>query len=266
MPSCNFATSYAASKADCQSPLLNYQPNSVFAPLAFDAIESTMHTDAFHGTSLPLSPVAMFKLRPRSRILSARTKRSPPLGPSPLRTMILPESSEADLASKVGLDGASMKAWKSNTFKTSFKDGTPWAQKERVLTNQPNSEAVEDDGADPLLGLIRELAEEVNDWDDGLFMDRNFKTMIESSQDLPRMRTHPNRKSLSIQKSDNLSGSETKLVLQSHDLNSNDCPLLSGGGQLVSFLSEDHEDRYGFIIPAPNITMIIVRDNIGIAQ
>ncbi|KIL70030.1 hypothetical protein M378DRAFT_156090 [Amanita muscaria Koide BX008] len=92
------------SKADCQSPLLSSQARNLVSPLVFDAVESAMHIDTFNGAALPLNPVAMFKLRPKNRT-PPRTKRSPPLGPSPLRAMILPECFDSDFASTVRLNG-----------------------------------------------------------------------------------------------------------------------------------------------------------------
>lgn len=118
---------------------------------------------------------------------------------------------------------------------------------QEIVSGIPNPAGAEGHDSDPLLGLIRELVEEVNDWDDSLYMDKDFKTMIEKSQDVPLMNTYPTPSSVpGIEQSlkNDVFGNDDKSVLQSRNLNLHNPPLISGGG---SFWNRDDLDRYGHV-------------------
>ncbi|PFH52753.1 hypothetical protein AMATHDRAFT_45970 [Amanita thiersii Skay4041] len=129
-------------------------------------------------TCTPLSPVIMFKLKPYHRHPSFRSRRSPPIGPSPLRSMILPEtmpSSISDLDSSGDLSEERSKSLKVIPLD---QNTNSQSQGERNIWENPS--AGED--TDVLFDLIQELVEETNAWDESLFVDKNFKSMIQGSQ------------------------------------------------------------------------------------
>lgn len=106
----------------------------------------------------------------------ARVRRSPPLGPSPLRSMILPNTpGEEDTVecndvariecSHIGL-------------------GLPSLSQSGIRARLHEHVAEASDNSDGVLGIIRELVYETNDWDPSLFMDDNFKTLIKQSKSL----------------------------------------------------------------------------------
>ncbi|KAF8621623.1 hypothetical protein AX15_007641 [Amanita polypyramis BW_CC] len=246
----DFMASCAVTKADCQGPLLSRQAR---IPL-FDVYTSADFDDETLSTLPPINPVTMFKLRPRHNTLSIRTKRSPSLGPSPLRRMILPESSDSDLSSKADHESLTMLFEQDipNPLSKVKHPECDLSSDQRVTTNWADLRTIEDNNADPLLGLIRELVEEVNDWDESLVMDENFKTMIEKSQDPPL-----NKDQRSSTTESHVTGScsedqgKPRVASRPQDTGSNEYLILSGGGQLISFLEEDLEDK---------------ADNIGIAR
>jgi hypothetical protein len=234
-------------KKDAQDS--NYETANVVSPLVLNAIPN-ISIDLDDEPLPPLNSVVMFKLRPRYR-LSVRTKRSPPLGPSPLRTMILPESSDSDLSPRTSREDPSMMTLcEPNTFGPDIE--TLALAKKRIMGSQ-SPRTIEDNDADPVLGLIRELAEEVNDWDDSLFMDKNFKSMIDNSQDiLLEQDCGQSNPSLPVVSPDSgfdrVTESPTKGIPQSRDTEVNECAdaMLSEGGQLISFWGADSEHRYVF--------------------
>ncbi|KAF8639883.1 hypothetical protein AX17_001137 [Amanita inopinata Kibby_2008] len=148
--------------------------------------------------------------------------------------MILPENSDPEMT--CGVSTASKADGSSNeTHSSSYR----------------NPSIIEDQDTYNLLGMIRELVEETNDWDDSLFLDNNFRLMIEQSQNL----------SFILNDCGSLQGpttsefghksvhfDETQVVTRTCDLEPNTTP--SGGGQLISFLEDDSKDE----------------DNIGVAH
>lgn len=252
----DFTMDCKAVKRDSQD--FNCQTTDVPLPLVLNAIPNTS-TDSDDELLPPLSPVAMFKLRPRYKLWSVRMKRSPPLGPSPLRTMILPESSDPDLSPRVSRQDPSTTTLcdEPNNFELLTEDGTVRSEEQKI-TSAPSSGIVEENNPDALLGLIRELAEEVNDWDDTLFMDKNFKSMIENSQDVLLQRDGGSALISPVTSFspdgvfERIPESPVKGILRSRDVESNESAIsmVSGGGQLVSFL-EVH--RYVF----PSFSVLI---------
>ncbi len=231
-----------SSKRDTQDS--NCEITNVVSPLFLNAIPN-MSIDLDDEPLPPLNSVVMFKLRPRYRLLSVRAKRSPPLGPSPLRTMILPESSDSDLSPRTSREDPSM----MTLCEPNTDVETLASAKKRIMGSQ-SPRTIEDNDTDAVLGLIRELAEEVNDWDDSLFMDKNFKSMIDNSQDIllekDRGQSTPNLSVVSPDSGfDRITESPTKGISRSRDTEVNDA-MLSGGGQLISFWGADSEHRYVF--------------------
>ena len=218
----------------------NCETANVVPPLVLNAIPN-ISINLDDEPLPPLNSVVMFKLRPRYRFLSVRTKRSPPLGPSPLRTMILPDrSSDSNLSPRTSREDPSMTTLcELNTFGPDVESLT--SAKKRITGGQ-SPRTIEDSDTDHVLGLIRELAEEVNDWDDSLFMDKNFKSMIDNSQDILL------RQSIPDSGFDRITENTTKGIPRSRDIEVNECAdaMLSGGGQLISFWGADSELRYVF--------------------
>lgn len=52
----------------------------------------------------------------------------------------------------------------------------------RDCARKRQNSAADDNDPDILLGIIRELVEETREWDGSLFMDKNFKSMMQNSQ------------------------------------------------------------------------------------
>lgn len=109
------------------------------------------------GVGIPLQ-------KPRS--ITPRVRKSPVIGPSPLRVMTLPEGPSSDSVNANKCSGGRLKPSQEQRHKednpirplSSFKD------------------ADEDEAA--LLGIIQELIEETSDWDPDLFMDAGFKSLL----------------------------------------------------------------------------------------
>ncbi|KAK0453678.1 hypothetical protein EV421DRAFT_1957166 [Armillaria borealis] len=155
---------------------------------------------------LPLPPrepiPALPKARPNTRSLSVRSRKSPPIGPSPLRIMTLPESvisdlftlptSQPDPPNTNGYqDHNSYTARLNRHSYSSIGLGFPPVScapagdrnvdsAKRSSTDSTSSKRIgDDDGSNLLLGIIRELVEETSQWDTSLYMDDKFKSMIE---------------------------------------------------------------------------------------
>ncbi|TFK75877.1 hypothetical protein BDN72DRAFT_852948 [Pluteus cervinus] len=146
-------------------------------------------------SSVNQHPGPMLPLRLHTQYRRPRPRRSPTLAPSPLRRMILPDSSESVLgyAPSVQLNkspsvkslpyyGGNGRPSPSTSRKTSGEHASPTLFHEDLSPSvRPCSQ---DDPDDPsvLLGMIRELVEETSAWDPDLFVDPNFKSMIEESR------------------------------------------------------------------------------------
>ncbi|SJL02032.1 uncharacterized protein ARMOST_05356 [Armillaria ostoyae] len=151
----------------------------------------------------PREPIpALPKARPNTRSLSVRSRKSPPIGPSPLRIMTLPESVINDLFSlptsqpnppntNEYQDHNSYTAKLNRHSYSSIGLGFPPVScapagdrsvepAKRSSTDSTSSKRIgDDDGSNLLLGIIRELVEETSQWDTSLYMDDKFKSMIE---------------------------------------------------------------------------------------
>ncbi|KAJ7498891.1 hypothetical protein FB451DRAFT_1161533 [Mycena latifolia] len=163
--------------------------------------------------SFPSPPAATSILKPK---LKVRTRRSPaigPIGPSPLRTMILPESLDGELSSygharandkenpdvkdrpvsihspyaslggrsRVGELGSGSGTY-AGAAKGSSNNTVLKAKRRHSSVSSRRASKVEEDDPGVLLRIIRELVEETNEWDPSrVFMSQNFKTMLQES-------------------------------------------------------------------------------------
>lgn len=109
------------------------------------------------GVSIPLQ-------KPRS--ITPRVRKSPIIGPSPLRVMTLPEGPSSD---SVGANKCPDGRLKPSQEQRPGEDNC-------IRPLSSFKDADEDEAA--LLGIIQELIEETSDWDPDLFMDAGFKTLL----------------------------------------------------------------------------------------
>ena|ERR1700722_376440 len=129
---------------------------------------------------------------------AARTRRNITLGPSPLRTMILPESfhrernsSTDQLKSDDKENGCIEEASPQSGLKIAcpvHKTNCRRADCDNLLNDdlEPASNYRKQDSN--LLGIIRDLVEATKEWDQSLYMDENFKLLI-GDRGLPRQTT-----------------------------------------------------------------------------
>ncbi|KAF8238706.1 hypothetical protein L208DRAFT_1386984 [Tricholoma matsutake] len=176
--------------AACQTPFFR-KPLSPVTP-------STDLNSPVPLVFLPLNTTRSSKIKQKSRSPSVRSRRSPPLGPSPLRTMILPDNSDSIPGFQNNAIGAGCRDFSlsGRTYYGQLGIGFPTPNTNHEQPNNP-SEASQDQDTrqyakisatttsnnDPniLLSIIRELVEETREWDASLFMDDKFKSMIQNS-------------------------------------------------------------------------------------
>ncbi|KAG6816157.1 hypothetical protein H0H87_008291 [Tephrocybe sp. NHM501043] len=158
-------------------------------------------------------PISQFPLATHSRTISpklkqkerrkpsVRSRRSPAVGPSPLRSMILPDPSvESKIAvktstSQIGshnsnttLDysrlGLGFPASPTNTTHDTHSEVEALPNSEQLMSGSDSRtlSATMDEDPNALVGIIRELVEETDKWDGSLFKDKNFKAMIDDSK------------------------------------------------------------------------------------
>lgn len=136
----------------------------------------------------------------QSRKSSLRPRRSPALGPSPLRAMILPDPSDPKIAVHVSPSRAGSQTCSYSHSYSSLGLGFPSSPLSLVRdseveevklsrnreTVQMESEVhratVDEEDTNTLVGMIRELVEETDRWDASLFKDKHFKAMINNSK------------------------------------------------------------------------------------
>lgn len=158
-------------------------------------------TPASPHPSMPIPPLPVAK---RSRTTS---HRSPTLGPSPLRIMTLPEASLSDL-SQPNFSPHSLqrpapaygeKPFKRNSY-SQVGLGFPPSDSRRSIvifdaaeddkrssgasSNRLTIISHDDDPNNVLLGFIRDLVEETSNWDASLYMDSNFRNMLDNAPDV----------------------------------------------------------------------------------
>ncbi|RDB22737.1 hypothetical protein Hypma_010148 [Hypsizygus marmoreus] len=168
------------------SPLLVPYPPAAYSP------KTTLSSHAI------LKPVVLPKIKHKGRTTSVRIRRSPAVGPSPLRSMILPEISEPNLGmrsrdsfinthhSNVGLGLPSSPPgiyYGDDALMDHVHAPDPAEDTRQSRTNRRhNSIASESEDPNLILGIIRELVEETRDWDGSLFKDKDFKSMVQNSR------------------------------------------------------------------------------------
>ncbi|KAF8076419.1 hypothetical protein FPV67DRAFT_1471607 [Lyophyllum atratum] len=163
---------------------------------------SVSYPSAVYSTSSPKphleSQTISPKVKQKTRRSSIRIRRSPAIGPSPLRAMILPDPSDASITirnsvSQMGsrnlntaLDYSRLGFGFSSTPHTGiseFNNAVAPAQEQAKDRNKRASRLKEDeDDPNLLIGIIQELVDETSQWDKSLFKDKNFKAMIENSK------------------------------------------------------------------------------------
>ena len=105
-----------------------------------------------------------------------RVRRSAPLGPSPLRSMIVldtpgeEDTVEDDDVARIGCSHVGL--------------GPPSFSQSGNRARLHAHAVKASDISDGVLGIIQELVYETNDWDPSLFVDDNFKTLIKQSKSL----------------------------------------------------------------------------------
>lgn len=204
------------SKADCQSPIarepLAQVTSSInYSPLVFP---SSSAVSIYSGLSPypPLTSLNPPKVKHKPNTPSPRVRRSPAIGPSPLRSMILPDPSDTNIVTQPTSEGKVASTFGEKNYYTRLGLGFPPAsyrgsmdkidkfhetttatdleRNNRRHTGAQVSQQVEVEDSNLLLGILRELVEETSEWDASLFMDQNFKAMIQGSEfsSLPRER------------------------------------------------------------------------------
>ncbi|KAJ7908334.1 hypothetical protein B0H13DRAFT_2017142 [Mycena leptocephala] len=159
-------------------------------------------------SSFPSPPPVTSNLKPKLRV---RARRSPAIGPSPLRTMILPESLDelssyaqirfnkgnscmkdrpmsvhSPYASPGGTMPVSDAGSSSGTYAGVAKGVSnniiPKAKRRHSSVSSRYPSKVEEDDPSVLLGIIRELVDETSEWDQSsVFMNQSFKNLLQDS-------------------------------------------------------------------------------------
>lgn len=143
-------------------------------------------TTSFQSHSILRSPqqaATLPRTRHRGRKPSIRPRKASLAGPSPLRIMTLPESLTSELGSNSDTNDTN-----DNPTPTSLAPQRNPSKYSNLglgfpSTYQPSRRLskIEEDDSGLILGIIRELVEETNNWDASLYMDENFKAMIDGS-------------------------------------------------------------------------------------
>ncbi|KAK0491065.1 hypothetical protein IW261DRAFT_1435475 [Armillaria novae-zelandiae] len=187
------------SKAPIRSPSIA-RNSYTFIPLPppFTEVPPIPLPSPLPRESIPALP----KARPNTRSLSARSRKSPAIGPSPLRTMTLPESVIGDFLS-LPASQPDPPNWNEHQDHNSYTaklnrhsyssiglgfppvscagDRNADSAKRSSIDSTSSKHIGDDDGSNLLLGIIRELVEETSQWDTSLYMDDKFKSMIETA-------------------------------------------------------------------------------------
>lgn len=137
--------------------------------------------------SVGLSSNSSGRLKLQCSTPTRRTRNSPIIGPSPLRTMSLPSDYNPEHTRKSNFNSCNTlsKIQSKITFEPSLKSSprthfSPIPKRGKTV--------LQADDPDIILDLIRELARETRAWDASLFVDKNFKALMDQSV------THPNCK------------------------------------------------------------------------
>lgn len=204
-------------KADCQSPTVPRVPFATVTPeLNLSRLDIPFPSPTLSPglPPMPFTPpnhtatsFTLPKLKPKPRSPSVRIRRSPAIGPSPLRSMILPDPSEGSLGSRASDKENSGSRSRPVSIKSAHSQlglGLPSTRRlglERIENPENSTRGLnltvkgqpmdgsprplcprDDDDPNILLGMIRELVEETSEWDSSLFMDEGFKSLIQESK------------------------------------------------------------------------------------
>jgi hypothetical protein len=168
-------------------------PSAKFSPpLSSSPILPASPTTALPIISMPVQPIP--NVKPELKHPSTRSKRISRVGPSPLRSVILPEASSGfDLGSLEREHDASNEENKASAFLEhhvqpldvpSPKLGLG-SRRLRKIDEQgsPSDSSPSDRNSkdDPLLEIIRELVEVTRSWDESVFVNESFKSMVKNS-------------------------------------------------------------------------------------
>ena len=127
----------------------------------------------------------LVRLRPRCPTLTKRTRNSPIIGPSPLRTMSLPADYDLEHSKRFIVDNYNRLS--DVQFEAKFEPSleSPLSSSHSSPVPKRSKVVLEAEDPDFILDLIRELAQETSAWDASLFIDKNFKTLMDQSKTLP---------------------------------------------------------------------------------
>ncbi|KAJ6539377.1 hypothetical protein B0H19DRAFT_1240132 [Mycena capillaripes] len=171
----------------------------------FIPLELPVHSPTLSPTlsSFPSPPPVTSILKPKLRV---RTRRSPaigPIGPSPLRSMILPDPVDGELSSyaqirftaenpggedrrmSVPSPRGVLRVGDVGNSSVGVAKGTsivPKANRWHSSISSGCASKIDEDDPNVLLGIIRELVEETSEWDpSGVFMNSSFKNLLQES-------------------------------------------------------------------------------------
>ncbi|KAJ7179109.1 hypothetical protein C8R46DRAFT_1211718 [Mycena filopes] len=226
-------------------------------------------------SSFPSPPLVTSILKPKLRV---RTRRSPaigPIGPSPLRTMILPESVESELASRSNKENPNVKyrpvsahgscASLGGTARVGSGSGISGstassnnvvlkAKRRHSSISSPCPSIIEEDDPGVLLGIIRELVEETSEWDpSSVFMSQSFKNLLQGSGITPTKSTHAGfavveppdtqNKSGWVESDSDQSTQSADIFLKHESFYDAASSTIDDSTRLVSFWDEDSGER-----------------------
>ena len=137
--------------------------------------------------SVDISSNSSARLKLQCSIPTRRTRNSPIIGPSPLRTMSLPSDYDPEHTRKSNYSSCNTlsKTQSEIKFEPSLKSSP---RSHSSLIPKRAKTVLQADDPDIILDLIRELARETSAWDASLFVDEKFKALMDQST------THPNCK------------------------------------------------------------------------
>ncbi|KAF7332232.1 hypothetical protein MKEN_00104200 [Mycena kentingensis (nom. inval.)] len=222
-------------------PIRSLQISHPFALQQKKTIQTSPPLHATSGLSpqmrpLRLSPLSSFPAPPDNLVvpkpkpkLRIRTRRSPtvgPPGPSPLRTMTLPEASSSEGHSDLGC-------------RLPAGLGVP------EVADRPVSSAT-DQAPDALIGILRELIDETNDWaPDSIYMSESFRNLLQqSSLSASNLGEHSEGGGLSESDSEgSIRSAEIDPTLLGIDFFNSDMLVETGHGDVSSAV--DDEDANG---------------------
>lgn len=217
-----------ATKLDYQIPAprppltsLNHSIN--FTPLEIPFPSYNLSPPLPNSPAPPVTPVIIAPILKVKTSRPARPRRSTTIGPSPLRTMILPDSSDSESVSQPANERTSRPSSARSSMDSTYSNiGHEPKYREsddlsrvsgytnrRSRARRSTQQTEDEEDPNVILGIIRELVEETSDWDSSLFMDETFRTMIENSGVAPS--TIPSKRAAG--NSEASSGSDTSATL-----------------------------------------------------